>query len=300
MTKAIQLLILLSFSCSVYAQDNQTLSERLWQQVDTCYSSFEDEDKDGKIDYDELIDDSSNGYLKVVGGGAPCGCTCDNSVGAYKDNNSNYVFIKRSAWVCTWGISISSSKSLKKIFPFDFEAEGFFSKSLDDNAKHATFYIDVEIPRSGTDTKVSIELIPFGLNIEHKGKIELGHYGEEGGSNHKLLSQISRIANKIKNEDILKLLLDKEFGKISDLDMKLIHKVIGERSSIFKNKEALVHSLQELKDKYDLYMKIEHQWLILGWDREKAAFYIKEKGERPKVITFKEFLKDKRYWSPLC
>lgn len=300
MKKTGLLIIILSVFLNVNGQDNQTLSEKLWEQVQSCYSMFEDMDGDGQVDYDEIIDDSRNGYLKVAGSWPTCGCRCENTVGAYRINTGGYVFIKKSAWSCSWEKMISSSESLMKIFPFDFEVDGFFSRRMENSGQYATFYIDLEIPRKGTDTKVTINLIPFGLNIESVKILELSYSEVSGklGCNH--LYPIMKIARKIQNEETLQYLLKAEFDKISKSDMKLVHEAIDGANSWFENKEDLVTCLQNLKQKYDLYTEIKHQWLILGWNRTKGEFFIKEKGEKPENITFKEFLKKGQYWSPVC
>lgn len=160
--------------------------------------------------------------------------------------------------------------------------------------QNATFYIDLEIPRKGTDTKATIKLIPFGLNIRSKKNIEFT-YSERNG-NPKSLYYISKIVSEIKNTKTLKYILSNEFDKVSNYDIKLINKLINDSNY---SKSDLVHHLKELKRKYDLYTQIKHQMLVLGWDQEKGTFYIKEKVETIKEISFLEFLKKREYWSPM-
>jgi len=87
---------------------------------------FEDGDEDGKVDYDKIIDDSINGYLKVSGSFPTCGCYCSNTIGAYKTHSDKYTFVKKSVWGCSWKKEITSNDSLSKIFPINFETNGFF------------------------------------------------------------------------------------------------------------------------------------------------------------------------------
>lgn len=296
----LKLLIILSISLNIYGQENKKLSEALWERAQNCYSMFEDSDEDGTVDYAEIIDDSKNGYLKVSGSYPTCGCTCESTISAYKTNVDGYVFVEKNSWNCSWRKAITSSESLKEIFPFDFEADGFFSKNIENATQNATFYIDIEIPRKGTDTKVTIKMIPFGLHIKSAKNIEFAYSEELGYSNvSHYPSHIFKIVKDLQDTETLDHLLNSRFDEISNRDMKLINESINDKN-YFKNKVELVQYLKELKCKYDLYTKIKHESLVLGWNREKGTFYIKEKGVSPKKISFLDFLKTGDYWSALC
>ncbi|MBN1638701.1 MAG: hypothetical protein JW866_07030, partial [Ignavibacteriales bacterium] len=167
-----QLLVITIFFLTiiVYGQQSKNLSEQMWERVQPCYSMFEDYDEDGKIDYDELIDDSKNGYLKISGSYPTCGCSCTHTVGAYKGNDGKYTFVEEEEWTCSWTKTISSNKDLSEIFPNNFGINTFIPRAentIDNNV--ALFYLDIEIPRVGTDTEVSIKVIPFGLYVENDG-----------------------------------------------------------------------------------------------------------------------------------
>jgi hypothetical protein len=169
--KHIKYLPLLLFLCQAsHAQKNETLSEKLWKQVQSCYSMFEDIDDDGKVDYDEIIDDSKNGYLKVSGSWPTCGCNCENTIGAYKTSSNDYIFVKEYLWGCSWEKGLDLSDSASIIFPFDFEVNGFFQSQIENLDHIAYFYLDFDIPRKGTDTKVFIKPIPLGIKVESKKK----------------------------------------------------------------------------------------------------------------------------------
>ncbi|TPN82871.1 hypothetical protein [Aquimarina algicola] len=294
------LLLILLFSVTIYGQINQTLSQQLWKQVQSCHNSLEDVDDDGKIDYDEIIDDSKNGYLKIAGGWPTCGCSCESIAGAYRKKSGQYLFIQKSYWECSWKREFSSSDQFTTIFPFDLEKDGFFSQDIESFNQTATFYVDLEIPRKGTDTKVFLKTIPFGLDIKNKGNIVFGYSEESHTSNYNQLYQISKIVREIKNPKTLQYILKNQFDNISESDAALVYETIDKTDQGFKNKMELVSMLQELKQKYDLFTKIKHQWLLLGWDRTTGAFYIKEKGNRPEAVTFREFLMNNQFWSPMC
>lgn len=300
MKKKIKLIIILFISFHVYGQENKKLSEALWERAQNCYAMFEDSDGDGKVDYDEIIDDSKNGYLKVSGTYPTCGCTCESTIAAYKTNSDTYVFVDKNSWNCSWRKNITSSKSLNKIFPFDFESDGFFSKKIENARHHATFYLDIEIPKTGTDTKVSIKMIPFGLHIKSTKNIEFGYseaLGYSSISHYPTL--IYNIVKDLQDEETLNHLLNSRFDEISNHDMKLINESVNDKN-YFKNNVELIKYLKELKCKYDLYTKIKHESLVLGWNREKGIFYIKTKGSSPKKVSFLNFLKTAEYWSAMC
>lgn len=296
----LHLTILMFVTQVLRAQKNKTLSEKLWKQVEKCHSMLEDTNKDGKIDYTEIIDDSKNGYLKISGTFPPCGCTCKNTVGAYKTNANKYVFVKKYFWACSWHEGISSNKYLTELFPFDFEVDGFFQKKIDNPNKIATFYLDIEIPRIGTDTKVMIKLIPLGLKMEGKKNIEFG-YNEEnrffyGGK----LREIRRMVSEIKNYQTIENLLNNNFSSIIKQDSIVVDKAIGKNYDKFKNKEDLVKLMRKMKQIYDLYTQIKYESLILGWNRSNGTFYIKKKVKRTKTDSFVEFLKNTKIYGTMC
>jgi len=44
------MIVLFIFSTTAYGQSKQNLSKQLWERVQSCYSSFEDTNEDGKLD----------------------------------------------------------------------------------------------------------------------------------------------------------------------------------------------------------------------------------------------------------
>ena len=303
MNQTIFLTILLIFlSHAIHAQNKETLSEKLWKQVQSCYSMFEDVDEDGKVDYDEIIDDSKNGYLKVSGSWPTCDCNCENTIGAYKTNSNDYIFLKEYFWGCSWqkGLYISDSDSASILFPFDFETDGFFQKRLENLRHTAYFYLDFEIPRKGTDTKVFIKPIPLGIKVDNDKNIVFGYAEKDKLPYGHKMFQIWRIATKTEADNCLDNLLNNSLNEISESDKKIIEEAIGTDDSRFENIEALITCFQELKHIYEIYTQINYDWLILGWNRDEGAFFIKEKGKRIKVDSFKNFLKNTEMWSLAC
>ena len=165
----------------------------------------------------------------------------------------------------------------------------------------ALFYLDIEIPRIGTDTKLTIKVIPFGMTIENNDILGFGFFQKRGMSNCKsAFYNIRNIVKQIQNEQTLDFVINDQIEKISAHDMTIINSTIGENYDDFKSLSELIMCLKELKQTYDLYSLIEHKTLLLGWNKEEARFYIKEKGNHPKSITFIEFLIGNRYWSVGC
>jgi hypothetical protein len=238
--KHIKYLPLLLFLCQAsHAQKNETLSEKLWKQVQSCYSMFEDIDDDGKVDYDEIIDDSKNGYLKVSGSWPTCGCNCENTIGAYKTSSNDYIFVKEYLWGCSWEKGLDLSDSASIIFPFDFEVNGFFQSQIENLDHIAYFYLDFDIPRKGTDTKVFIKPIPLGIKVESKKNIVFGYAEKEQFSYSNKMFQIWRIASKIEGDSTIENLLNNNFSEMAEVDKKIVEEAIGKDESRFNNKELI-------------------------------------------------------------
>jgi hypothetical protein len=45
---------------------------------------------------------------------------------------------------------------------------------------------------------------------------------------------------------------------------------------------------------------IEFKDVLLGWDKTKSRFYIKEKKNKVPTISFMDFLMNCKYWGPAC
>jgi len=297
--KVILLFLFLTYP-TIKAQNSTVLSEQLWKQVQDCYTMFEDMDEDGKIDYDEVIDDAKNGYIKVSGSFPTCGCRCENTVGAYRTKSNTYTFIKEYFWPCSWNQGISSNENLTHIFPFDFEVDGFFQKRVHNPDQIATFYLDFEIPRNGTDTRVTLKPIPLGLVVKSEKSIEFGYSEGNRSPYSDQLYAIQNIISQLKDDMAIAYILENDFSRITEEDSQVIHKIIGVDYGQFENKEVFAKVVRELKQIYDKYQQIKYEYLVLGWDANTGNFYIKEKRKRTDTYSFFEFLKRTQVWAPLC
>ncbi|WP_318312052.1 hypothetical protein [Flagellimonas crocea] len=284
-----------------FSQKPHNLEKILWERVQNCHSLFEP-DEDGILEYNK-IDDSNNGYLSVWGSYPTCGCTCSSTVGAYKDINGNYTLLQKEEFLCEYEKSISSNKDLDKILPKDFGIHTFSEKELNINSKYAVFFLDVDIPRVGTDTKFTLRLIPFGILQEQKDSvISYSYLQESENSSVHYLKEIEYMANEIIDDSTLTYLLKKEYESIHMVDRKFIEKrVIGPDSwNYFESFDELSEKLNILKNAYDIYSQLEFMSVMMQWNREKAQFEVKSKSDGPKTMTFKEFILDNEFWIPIC
>jgi hypothetical protein len=300
MHKIFLTLLTVSLALTVQAQAPPSLSDRLWERVQGCHASLEDVDEDGKIDYDELVDDSRNGYLKISGAWPTCGCNCVDVVGAYRDGNGNYTFLEQERWGCEWINQVSSNRELKDVFPEDWGLQRFIPGLTEDRSDKARFFVEVEVPRIGTDTRVSIQLIPFGFNYGNEGSLSFGYSEKDPQAGTRSLFNINMLARKFQDEKTFDYLLQEQFDAISAADRAHIEVYLGERWGQFESMEELALHFQDLKRTYDLYSQLKHESLTLGWNRAQGRFFVKEKGSAPKALSFKEFLLENEYWTARC
>lgn len=288
----------------VFGENKATLSDSLWNRATSCQIHFEDLDENEKPPFD-MIDDSENGYFKISGAFPTCGCACSLTVGAYINTEGLHTFLQSDSMMCSWERKISSNKQLKEILPTDFGINTFMSETIDAILQKPIFFIDFEVPRIGTDTKAKIELIPFGIFPEGSNLVsyeyrEQDSLNEESKQSDKVLTGIHNIAKNITDEKTLTFLLSGDFEKISAHDNEVILAEVSDNYSNFKSLDELQHYLVKLKKAYDLYAQLETDEVILGWDKAKSKFFIKEKGESISIGTFKEFLVSSKYYSPMC
>lgn len=291
--------LLLLISAVTISQTKTSLSEQLWDRVRHCQSMLENSDGEEGVAYETLVDDSKNGYLQIAGSYPTCGCRCQTTVAAYKDIKGEYTFLSQELWLCSWRNTLSSNKELKAVFPSDLLDNGFFSEALKDSVGTAYFYLDIELPQVGTDTKVSIERIPLGLQKKNNSILAY-HYSEEDLGIASKIMQIRNIAQHIKDENFYLAIANKQADEFFAYESKAINSAIGDDLSSYQSKKELYASFLQLKHAYDLYCSITHQTLILAWDKTSARFFIKSKHDKPQVISFRNFLLNSTYWSAIC
>ncbi|WP_108245137.1 hypothetical protein [Muricauda brasiliensis] len=282
-------------------QNKTSLEKTLWERVQSCYSLFEP-NEDGILEYNK-IDDSKNGYLKVWGRFPTCGCKCISTVGAYKDIDGNYTLLQKEEFLCEDKNSISSNKDLDKILPENFGIHTFSKKELNINSKYVVFFLDVEIPRFGTDTKVALRFIPFGIFQELNGSVISYDYSQEyENTSVHYIKEIEYMARTIIDDNTLTHLLKKDYESIHVVDRKFIEtKIIGPDSwENFESFDELSEKLSILKNAYDIYSQLDFMSILMQWNKEKARFEVKSKSDGPKTMTFKEFILEHEFWIPIC
>ncbi len=283
---------------SVLAAQNTSLKQMLWDRVNPCYSMFEDMDEDGKPDYDELIDDSQNGYLKVSGSYPTCGCACSSTVGAYKDIKGVYTFLQTDTWSCEQTESFSASRPMEQVLPENFGLQMFIPGYTNSGkSERAVFYLKVEIPRYGTDTKVSLELVPFGINMISSNPIVYEFNTHD--ANFKYTS-ISNMVQELKDSESPSYLLEGSYEKINSIDKTIVKEMIGEEYDEFETMNEITECLKEMHRAFELYIKINTREMVMGWDKTKARFFVKEKKTPVVPISFMEFIQNCKYWGPAC
>jgi len=301
LTRLTSVALLLILSITSHSQSKQTLSKQIWERVQSCYANFEDTNDDGKLDDTEIIDDAENGYLKVSGTIGTCGCTCSKTIAAFKDNDGTYTFLEQETSDCSWSHKVSSSRDLEAILPKDFGIHTFIPSVENVNKSQALFYLDIDVPRTGTDTKVSLKMIPIGMNIQSDNLL-VSEISEDSKMNYlQELQFIPQLLTELSEESI-QLILNYQSDKLSKKDTDLIVATLKKF-----NKDPTIdwfeNKLNDLKKIYDIYLSIEHSTVTLGWNKAKAKFYIKNNGEPVMPIAFDEFLTNKdilRYWMAIC
>ncbi|MEW6527098.1 MAG: hypothetical protein AB1444_10565 [Spirochaetota bacterium] len=294
------LLIVLTFiPVSGAGQAKKSLSQMLWERAKKCYSNFVDENGDGKPD-GNVIDDSKNGYLQISGSWPECGCSCTSTVGAYVNSAGEYIFLQSDSYKCSWEKKISSNKNLNDLMPKDFGIHTFISQPVQGKINYPVFFLNFEIPRYGTDTKVTIELVPFGLRPDGNGLLCFEYREKEGAKNCTSLYRIADIARSMKDPATLDHIMKGNFNKISAKDKNAVMDAIGNDESRFKSQNDLQKALNELWNIYTLYQSLESTEVVLGWSKQDGRFSIKSKKGKPAKMSFKDFLINNRFWSPMC
>ncbi|MBN1182005.1 MAG: hypothetical protein JXB49_06940 [Bacteroidales bacterium] len=262
--KTVLSIILVAVSFNLSAQDTKSLKDILWEKATPCYEMFKDGESDEELKPDELIDDSKNGYLHISGSYPTCGCHCSVTAGAYKDVNGKYIVISTEEWTCSWTKKLMYDGKIQDILPEGFGMGEFipgYTKSSKGQVK-ASFYLKMEIPRIGTDTKVKLETIPFG--IELLADDELCYSYSEGTGNNTELYRLPEMAKNISDEKALEYFINSEDTKISTQDMTTIHTIIGKDNGQFKSEDELRAMLKKIRHTYDLYINLIYDAMVFG------------------------------------
>ena len=295
MKRMIYVVISIFLAVNVFGQSGKSLSQQLWDRVgDTvkdlegAYGSNWKSGSGAKI-----VDDSRNGYLQIIAQD-PQG-TVSETVAAYTNQGGGFTFLQRYTYSVNSWFKITSSRPLKDVLPAGFGSKDFMPNYNGKNNGFAFFYVDIDIPKVGTATKLTVKTIPFGKMIKQNDVICYEHIYNDGS--FKIPPRDLRvIITGIKDAQTLQHLLDGQYKKISKNDAEVI-----EKNLMGKKQQDLTVDVKYLKQIYDAYTQIEFKSIILDWDISKSRFFVKSKVNADKVLSFRDFLvsKENKFHEPM-
>lgn len=209
---------------------------------------------------------------------------------------------------CNWRKNLSARPRLNSILPKNFELPEFLTeeakKTYTDNNSFPIFYLEVDIPHEGTDTKVHLAYIPFGARLSNRNDVlALTGYSKlnnEGKSNYTYSGDLYQFLINIHDEETLNSILKGNFTNINSIDYDLAEKIVG-KDKLYASMENLATDLRNLQIIYRYSKQIAFKTIIFGWDAENAKFYIKEKikNDDPEQ-SFLEFVKELPFLMAIC
>lgn len=245
--------------------------------------------------------DPVNGFLHVFTGPVPtCGCSYSTTAAAYGKSDGTTVIISRDVSYCGQNTSISGNLPIWDILPRDeISPEQFYGPGLFPNYDHAYFYLDVEIPRQGTETKVTLK--PFFINLvppkwDHFAFSPRTEEREAWFNWDNMYLEV-----KINRDAMFPNIWSSPELSEHEIEFWSEGIILHESSGLAKElpadeKQAIVRHFASF---YQEYRKLKYQAFILDWDKSKGKFYIKERIEAPPK-TFFQFLRELPYFSPSC
>ena len=236
------------------------LREHLMSRVEACRSmsgNAAPQDSDGQL---SVIDDVANGYVQVSADWPPCGCNCKVTAAAFKSSDGSYTIMHMEEWGCSWTRRVSSYPPPHVIFPEDLTIAAFIPSlggeagggvAAEDGV--AWFCVDAELPRVGTNVKLTIRTIPFGMRIESKGLLAYGYAEAEGASNCTMLFRIREIAEHLDDAGLENVAAGRS-ETLTPESKEAVQSAIGDDSSRFRSIEELSSHLERLRRIYDLVL----------------------------------------------
>ncbi len=281
----------------IYAQED--LKTVLWSQVSECWAMRENSPFNDDM-FSDVVDDSKNGYLSISVGWPTMGCNCTNQVGAFTNKDGSYTILNREFWECEWVNEIKSNRDLKDVFPEEFGIETFLPNSEIAFEKKSIFYTDIEIPRVGTDMKVSINTIPFGINTIGNNGLSFGYREASDYSNCKYVSSISTLFYRAYPSSVINSIINKDYENLPEDCIEIIEETLGdEMPFLLDSYDEFSKYLKLVRLAYELNKNIVYDYVILGWNVEDSRFYVKEKHKKTEYYDFKDFVKYSLFWNPI-
>lgn len=297
----------------------RNVGEQLWEYVGGC-DFFADSRVGGRDLTDEIADcripprfvpqfrslpkphegagpfyvyEPDNGYLHVDTGPVPtCGCSYAATVVAY-GRADGYLMVSRRVDICSQNSELAAGRPLEELLPFTLDM--FYHPDRKPNRDHAYFYLDLELPREGADTRLIVR--PAFIN-------RLTGPGPQSS-----FSPLAADSIDVYFWDELFLESKTDWNEAYpnswtpsrwDLDF-------WSRRIIWRNSDGQPALTPEQSDRllsylmrfYQEYRRLQYHSFILGWDRARGSFYIKEKVKAP-PLSFLDFLRGLPYYSPSC
>ena len=259
------------FNFVLLISNGQSLRDKLWDFASDCHRNI----LEGyELSYDSLptdlsqycrtcIDDANNGYLFIEGSWPTCGCSCHINVGAYKGNSGDYTLMKYEVWPCSNNFGIYSSENLDDVMPDEFDLTTFNEKAVFDSVSY--FHLEMNIPRIGTDTKVSIRLFPIG-------QIGKGAKGISFNTDNSTVIfnpyHLIDILDELSDDSQLELILNSRIDELPETIKKEVESKIGE-SRPYKSIQELQYQLQHTFNAYQQYSSLKYTQMLFSWNREK-------------------------------
>jgi hypothetical protein len=298
--------IALLFPGSAFLQ-NFSLNQQMLEQAkkSACYPK----QGDNLVSELKKIDDIANGYFFIKYAIAGCGCTCNNTLGAYKRASGDYVILSNEYGECNYSNGIRANIPLAEFLPDSFGLQTFYQDTVGqvNNAYPALFYIDVSIPRRGTETILTLKLLPMGIKNFCEGGLCYTIQQNETFTNMDYFGDYMDLVKNLADVNSLKYLKNGQVKKLKpedkknlDAAMSLSEERNGEMSRMGSYDEVK-KSFQYFYYVYGWYKKLAYTILVMDWDAEKGKFYIKEKKGKPTPQTFLQFLSNyDNYWHIMC
>ncbi len=286
--------------CSVNLICNsQTLKNDLWSFTSSCkgslingYQESNDALPSTPQDYcDNYIDDTKNGYLYIEGSWPTCGCGCEVEIGGYKRSNGEYIFLSFNKWSCENYTYLKSNIPLDSLLPEKFSLETFGANGFNDSLNY--FFLDVNIPRTGTDTRIKLELYPVGIVSHGNSGVA---FKEERPT--VIYGNISYLLDGL-NELEYYIVTHEKTAELSEENKAKLIKKLNDRDGSFVWDDFL-ESMSYINRIYKAYNSIENTEIVLSWNREIGRFEIKSKTSPPKRVSLEQFLSLVKFYSPSC
>jgi len=273
----------------------QSLEQKMLKQLGPCWETLQEEGEEYYTLEDKQV---KNGYLSISGGWPTCGCGCEATLAAFKDAQKAYTFVRWEDWNCAQEFGLYTSRAIEDVLPKDFSLNSFVSK---ENAainfqSNSYFYIEAQLPIYGTDVPVKLKPLPLGMVGSSKNGLVYNTQSIE--ILDRAAANLRNIANVLESEEQLGWLRTNNLNKLPKELQERIDKILKQH---YQYTWAKFHALlEQAYVAYNVYIQLDFEEAVLGWDRTSARFFLKSKSKKPKLKTFLEFLRTTKTYEVIC